>query len=201
MLCTGETLLRARRQLSLQKVGSRVAGRAPHLGRFTSEHFVGAVVDREAVLTGGLVFLAVLAERFFGFRLGRWQWFGVTITTAGLAVTGISAASEERCGRAAAPPVSPMWRARASRSAQRSCRSQPPARPVGVRGAPTGFAPGPATARLESGGLPPGVRRLAERSRVASQDPDRFGDTMSTRTIAIAAFVLVVIVIVVVFVL
>jgi hypothetical protein len=66
---------------------------------------------------------------------------------------------------------------------------------------PTGFAPGPATARLESRGAPPGVRRLAERSRVASQDPDRFGDTMSTRTIAIAAFVLVVIVIVVVFVL
>jgi hypothetical protein len=44
------------------------------------------------------------------------------------------------------------------------------------------------------------VRPLAERSRVAS-NPDRFGDTMNTRTIAIAAFVLVVIVIVVVFVL
>jgi hypothetical protein len=54
---------------------------------------------------------------------------------------------------------------------------------------------------VEPGGTPLGVRRLAERSRVASQDPDRFGDTMSTRTIAIAAFVLVVIVIVVVFVL
>jgi hypothetical protein len=27
----------------------------------------------QAVLSGGLVFLAVLAERFFGFHLGRWQ--------------------------------------------------------------------------------------------------------------------------------
>src|SRR5689334_7844179 len=40
----------------------------------------------QAVLSGGLVFLAVLAERFFGFHLGRWQWFGVTITAAGLAI-------------------------------------------------------------------------------------------------------------------
>ena len=31
----------------------------------------------QAVLSGGLVFLAVLAERFFDFQLGRWQWFGV----------------------------------------------------------------------------------------------------------------------------
>jgi hypothetical protein len=28
----------------------------------------------QAVLSGGLVFLAVLAERFFGFHLGRRQW-------------------------------------------------------------------------------------------------------------------------------
>src|SRR6476646_11942740 len=39
----------------------------------------------QAVLSGGLVSLAVLAERFFDFHLGRWQWFGVTITAAGLA--------------------------------------------------------------------------------------------------------------------
>lgn len=42
----------------------------------------------QAVLAGGLVFLAVLAERFFGFRLGPRQWIGVTITAAGLAVIG-----------------------------------------------------------------------------------------------------------------
>ena len=38
----------------------------------------------QAVLSGGLVFLAVFAERFFGFQLGRRQWVGVTITAAGL---------------------------------------------------------------------------------------------------------------------
>jgi hypothetical protein len=31
----------------------------------------------QAVLAGGLVFLAVLAERFFGFELGRRQWIGI----------------------------------------------------------------------------------------------------------------------------
>jgi drug/metabolite transporter (DMT)-like permease len=43
----------------------------------------------QAVLSGGLVFLAVFAERL-GFPLGRWQWFGVTITGAGLAVIGLT---------------------------------------------------------------------------------------------------------------
>jgi drug/metabolite transporter (DMT)-like permease len=44
----------------------------------------------QAVYAGGLVFLAVLAERFFGFHLGRRQWVGVIITAAGLAVIGIT---------------------------------------------------------------------------------------------------------------
>jgi drug/metabolite transporter (DMT)-like permease len=44
----------------------------------------------QAVLSGGLVFLAVFAERFFGFRLGRRQWAGVTITAAGLVVIGLT---------------------------------------------------------------------------------------------------------------
>ena len=44
----------------------------------------------QAVLSAGLVFLAVLAERFFGFRLGRRQWTGVIITAAGLAVIGLT---------------------------------------------------------------------------------------------------------------
>jgi drug/metabolite transporter (DMT)-like permease len=44
----------------------------------------------QAVLSGGLVFLAVLAERFFGFHLGRRQWIGVTITAAGLVVIGLT---------------------------------------------------------------------------------------------------------------
>jgi drug/metabolite transporter (DMT)-like permease len=44
----------------------------------------------QAVLSGGLVFLAVFAERFFGFELGRRQWVGVTITAAGLVVIGLT---------------------------------------------------------------------------------------------------------------
>jgi drug/metabolite transporter (DMT)-like permease len=48
----------------------------------------------QAVLSAGLVFLAVLAERFFGFRLGRRQWIGVLITAAGLAVIGLTTGAD-----------------------------------------------------------------------------------------------------------
>ena len=48
----------------------------------------------QAILSGGLVFLAVLAERFFGFHLGRRQWAGVVMTAAGLAVIGLTATAE-----------------------------------------------------------------------------------------------------------
>jgi drug/metabolite transporter (DMT)-like permease len=48
----------------------------------------------QAVLSAGLVFLAVLAERYFGFHLGRRQWIGVVITAAGLAVIGLTQGSQ-----------------------------------------------------------------------------------------------------------
>jgi drug/metabolite transporter (DMT)-like permease len=48
----------------------------------------------QAVLSAGLVFLGVLAERFFGFHLGRRQWIGVVITAAGLAVIGLTQGSQ-----------------------------------------------------------------------------------------------------------
>jgi drug/metabolite transporter (DMT)-like permease len=38
----------------------------------------------QAVISGGLVFLAVLAERLFGFKLGLRQWLGVGFTALGL---------------------------------------------------------------------------------------------------------------------
>jgi drug/metabolite transporter (DMT)-like permease len=44
----------------------------------------------QAVLAAGLVFLAVIAERFFGFALGRRQWTGVIITTVGLALIALT---------------------------------------------------------------------------------------------------------------
>jgi drug/metabolite transporter (DMT)-like permease len=40
----------------------------------------------QAVLAGGLVFLAVLAERFFGFELGRRQWIGIGLVTVSLSL-------------------------------------------------------------------------------------------------------------------
>jgi drug/metabolite transporter (DMT)-like permease len=54
----------------------------------------------QAVLSGGLVFLAVFAERFFGFQLGRRQWVGLTITAAGLVVIGLTSGGAEDSQRA-----------------------------------------------------------------------------------------------------
>ena len=44
----------------------------------------------QAVLSGGLVFLTVLAERFFGCSLGRRQWLGVGMTALGLVLLTIT---------------------------------------------------------------------------------------------------------------
>src|SRR5687768_3733103 len=38
----------------------------------------------QAVLSTGVVMLAVLADRLFGFEVGRRQWIGVAMTAAGL---------------------------------------------------------------------------------------------------------------------
>lgn len=50
----------------------------------------------QAILSGGLVFLAVIAERFFGFHLGRRQWAGMGLTATGLVIIGLSVTSEGR---------------------------------------------------------------------------------------------------------
>jgi drug/metabolite transporter (DMT)-like permease len=44
----------------------------------------------QAVISGGLVFLAVLADRWFGFELGRREWMGVGLTALGLAFLGLT---------------------------------------------------------------------------------------------------------------
>jgi drug/metabolite transporter (DMT)-like permease len=44
----------------------------------------------QAVLAGGLVVLAVIAERFFGFELERRQWVGVILTASGLALLAVT---------------------------------------------------------------------------------------------------------------
>ena len=44
----------------------------------------------QAVISGGLVFLAVLADRWFGFELGKREWLGVALTAIGLAFLGLT---------------------------------------------------------------------------------------------------------------
>jgi drug/metabolite transporter (DMT)-like permease len=44
----------------------------------------------QAVLAGGLVILAVVAERYFGFHLGRRQWVGVILASLGLAFLALT---------------------------------------------------------------------------------------------------------------
>ena len=44
----------------------------------------------QAVISGGLVFLTVLAERFFGFSVGGRQWLGVGLTAVGLSLLAVT---------------------------------------------------------------------------------------------------------------
>jgi drug/metabolite transporter (DMT)-like permease len=53
----------------------------------------------QAVISGGLVFLGVLAERFFGFRLGRRQWLGLGVTAVGLTVLAVTGGPAGHVGR------------------------------------------------------------------------------------------------------
>src|ERR1700758_5491305 len=53
----------------------------------------------QSIISGGLVFLAVLAERFFGFHLGRRQWIGLGVTAAGLVVLSVTGGPAGDSGR------------------------------------------------------------------------------------------------------
>src|SRR3954465_8908540 len=44
----------------------------------------------QAVLSGGIVLLAVMADRLFGYGVGRRQWLGVTFTAVGLLLLGVT---------------------------------------------------------------------------------------------------------------
>src|SRR5271165_1538755 len=41
-------------------------------------------------LAGGVVFIAVMADRLFGFEVGRRQWIGLILTAAGLVLLGVT---------------------------------------------------------------------------------------------------------------
>jgi hypothetical protein len=49
----------------------------------------------QSALAAGFVFLAVLADRFFGFELGRREWTGVLLAAAGLAFLALTAGQVE----------------------------------------------------------------------------------------------------------
>jgi len=49
----------------------------------------------QAVISAGLVFLAVLADRVFGFNVGPRQWVGVCMTALGLALLAITLPAHE----------------------------------------------------------------------------------------------------------
>jgi drug/metabolite transporter (DMT)-like permease len=44
----------------------------------------------QAVLSGGVVLVAVMAERLFGYCVGPRQWWGVALTAAGLVLLGVT---------------------------------------------------------------------------------------------------------------
>ena len=62
----------------------------------------------QAVLSGGLVFLAVLADRWFGFELGRREWIGVGLTALGLAFLGLTVESGSTVGTHSSYSISGM---------------------------------------------------------------------------------------------
>jgi drug/metabolite transporter (DMT)-like permease len=44
----------------------------------------------QVVLSGGVVLIAVMADRIFGFEVGRRQWWGLALTALGLVLLGIT---------------------------------------------------------------------------------------------------------------
>ena len=44
----------------------------------------------QAVLAGGVVLIAVMADRLFGFSVGRRQWIGLALTAVGLVLIGVT---------------------------------------------------------------------------------------------------------------
>jgi drug/metabolite transporter (DMT)-like permease len=44
----------------------------------------------QMALAGGVVFIAVMAERMFGFTVGRRQWWGLSLTAAGLVLLALT---------------------------------------------------------------------------------------------------------------
>src|SRR4051794_32459215 len=50
----------------------------------------------QSVLAGGVVLLAIMAERLFGFEVGRRQWLGLALTATGLILLGATPPAAHR---------------------------------------------------------------------------------------------------------
>src|SRR4028119_1153790 len=59
----------------------------------------------QVVLAGGVVLIAVMADRLFGFSVGRRQWWGLGLTGVGLVLLVMTPPSSD--GSAAPPPRPP----------------------------------------------------------------------------------------------
>jgi drug/metabolite transporter (DMT)-like permease len=59
----------------------------------------------QAVLASGFVMLAIIAERWFGFEVGKREWIGIGLTTLGLALLGITATEASSSSANAGYPV------------------------------------------------------------------------------------------------
>ena len=59
----------------------------------------------QAVLAGGVVLLAVMAERLFGFRVGPRQWLGLGLTALGLVLLGVTLPRSTARTRASRSPA------------------------------------------------------------------------------------------------
>src|SRR5215211_4103448 len=72
--------------------GVAIVAYALHVGALT----LVSLSIVQAILAGGIVLLAVVAERFFGFGLTRRQWMGIACSAVGLALLAVT--GETRTG-------------------------------------------------------------------------------------------------------
>jgi drug/metabolite transporter (DMT)-like permease len=72
--------------------GVAIVAYAFHVGALT----LASLSIVQAVLAGGIVLLAVIAERFFGFGLSHKQWIGIACSAVGLAMLAVT--GEARTG-------------------------------------------------------------------------------------------------------
>src|SRR4051812_32788059 len=59
----------------------------------------------QAVLASGFVMLAIIAERWFGFTVGKREWTGILLTTAGLTLLGVTASEAKTHGEHSSYPL------------------------------------------------------------------------------------------------